>query len=195
MKSNLIYDYVERLSELLRIDARKAGAGHGLQPVQLEVLHYLTICNRFSDTAMAVTTYLGQTKGTVSQTLNVLEKKGLLTKRPDQDDKRIHHLNVTDKGKRLIDRTIPTTMFVNASETLTNKEQSEIESSLQQLLTALLQANQMKTFGVCSSCRYNGKTDDGGFFCNLVQQPLTERDIHLICKEHENPGSPSSTEN
>ena len=28
----------------------------------------------------AVTEYLGQTKGTVSQTLNVLEKKGLLTK-------------------------------------------------------------------------------------------------------------------
>ena len=66
VNSNLIYDYVERLSELLRVDARRAGAAHGLLPVQLEALHYLSICNCYSDTPMAVTEYLGQTKGTVS---------------------------------------------------------------------------------------------------------------------------------
>ena len=86
MNTNHIYDYVERLSELLKIDSRQAGAEHGIQPVQLEVLHYLSICNRYSDTPMAVTEYLGQTKGTVSQTLKVLEKKSLLTKRFDKGD-------------------------------------------------------------------------------------------------------------
>ena len=80
MKTNQIYDYVERLSELLRVDARQKGAEHGLLPVQLEVLHYLSICNQYSDTPMAVTEYLGQTKGTVSQTLKVLENKALLVK-------------------------------------------------------------------------------------------------------------------
>ena len=76
-------------------------------------------------------------------------------------------------------------MFVNACEIMSNEKQSEITASLQQLLTTLLQANDMKTFGVCSSCRYNSKTEDDGYFCNLVQQPLKDNDIDLICREHE----------
>ena len=185
MKSNPIYDCVERLSELLKIDARQAGAAHGLQPVQLEILHYLSICNRYSDTPMAVTEYLGQTKGTVSQTLKVLEKKQLLSKQLDKNDKRIYHLKVTSSGKRLLNKTIPTTLFVKACEVLPDEKQSEIVVSLKQLLATLLQANNMKTFGVCHSCRYNSKTEEDGYFCNLVRQPLKENDIQLICREHE----------
>ncbi len=185
MNTNNIYNYVERLSELLRVDSRQAGAGHGLQPVQLEALHYLSICNRYSDTPMAVTEYLGQTKGTVSQTLKVLEKKELLCKHLDKNDKRVYHLKVTSKGKRLINKTIPTTMFVNACDLLSDKKRLEIEHSLKQLLIAVLQANNMKTFGVCKSCRYNSRIKDGGYFCNFVLQPLTEGDVQLICKEHE----------
>jgi DNA-binding MarR family transcriptional regulator len=186
MNSNHIYDYVERLSELLKIDSRQAGAEHGLQPVQLEVLHYLSICNRYSDTPMAVTEYLGQTKGTVSQTLKVLEKKSLLTKRLDKNDKRITHLKISSRGKRLLTKTIPTTMFVNGCNALTEKKQAEIATSLKQLLVTLLQANDMKTFGVCSSCRHNSKTIEGNYYCNLVQELLADDDIHLICREHKN---------
>jgi DNA-binding MarR family transcriptional regulator len=60
---------------VLKVRGCQAGAAHGLQPVQLEVLNYLSSCNRYSDTPMAVTEYLGQTKGTVSQTIKTLEKK------------------------------------------------------------------------------------------------------------------------
>lgn len=186
MKSNPIYDYVERLSELLKIDSRKAVAAQGLQPVQLEALHYLSICNKYSDTAMAVTEYLGQTKGTVSQTLKVLEKKGLLSKKLDKNDKRIYHLKISAKGARILNNTIPTTMFVNACEAMSDKKQSEVSSALQYLLTTLLHANNMKTFGLCSTCRYNSKAEISGYFCNLLQQSLTDDEALLICKEHEN---------
>jgi len=185
MKSNHIYDYVERLGELLRIDSRQAGADHGLQPVQLEVLHYLSICNRYSDTPMAVTEYLGLTKGTVSQTLKVLEKKKFLSKHPDENDKRIFHLRLSAKGAKLLNKTIPTTMFVNACKALPDNKQLEIASSLKQLLVTLLEANELKTFGVCHSCRYNSNTDDGDYFCELVEQSLSVDDIQLICREHE----------
>jgi hypothetical protein len=57
---------VGRLASPVRNEARQALAEHGLQPVQFEALHYLTRCNRYSDTPMAVTEFLGQTKGTVS---------------------------------------------------------------------------------------------------------------------------------
>ena len=188
MKSIQIYNYVERLSKLLRVDSRQAGAKFGLQPVQLEALHYLSICNQYSDTPMAVTEYLGQTKGTVSQTLKVLEKKELLSKYPDKKDKRVSHLKVTLKGKQLLKQLIPTPMFIKACRALSDKDQSQIISALDQLLIMLLRANNMKAFGVCKNCRYNSKTDNGGYFCNLVQQPLSVGDIKLLCREFEECG-------
>lgn len=185
MTGTRIYDYVERLSGLLRVDARQAGARHGLQPVQLEVLHYLSICNRFSDTPMAVTEYLGQTKGTVSQTLKVLEYKGFIAKKPDPADKRVAHMKLTARGTRLLQQLLPTPLFRQACEReLSEGERAEITRALHQLLSALLRANDMKSFGSCHSCRFNRKVD-GGSFCELVQQPLSENDIHLICREHE----------
>ena len=185
MKSKQIYDYVERLGELIRLDSRQSITTQGLQPVQLEVLHYLSMCNRYSDTAMAVTEYLGQTKGSVSQTLKVLEKKGLLSKKIDKVDKRMYHLKVTVSGKKLLKKTIPTAMFINACDALPGDVRFQIEESLKQLLTTILQSNNLKTFGVCHSCRYNTKTEEDSHYCNLVQQPLTDNDIHLKCREHE----------
>lgn len=184
MESKRIYHFVERLTELLRGDLRQVGAEYGLQPVQLEALHYLSICNRFSDTPMAVTEYLGQTKGTVSQTLKVLEKKGFLSKKADVDDKRISHLIVSEAGKELMKNIIPPPMFVNAGEVLTKKQQSDITDALETLLASVLEAKNIKTFGVCNSCRYNSKTKDDGYFCNLVKQPLSMEEIQLTCREH-----------
>ncbi len=185
MNTSNIYNSVERLSELLKVSARQAGAIYGLQPVQLEILHYLSQCNQFSDTPMAVTEYLGQTKGTVSQTLKVLETKALITKHADENDKRTAHLKVTAKGKQLLQTTIPTEMFVNACEVLSEQQQIEIEQGLHTLITGLIKTNNMKSFGICSSCRYNSKLSDGTYFCNLVKQPLENTDIQLICREHE----------
>ncbi|PCJ91132.1 MAG: MarR family transcriptional regulator [Porticoccaceae bacterium] len=185
MKSNDIYNHVERLSELLRVDSRQAGAAYGLQPIQLEVLHYLSICNRYSDTPKAVTEYLGQTKGTVSQTLMLLEGKGLLSKITDEYDKRVSHLKISPKGASLLQKTIPSPIFIKACEILPDNKQTEIVAALKTLLLTLLQANSMKTFDMCHTCRYNIKTEEGGYFCDLVKQPLADNEIELICREHE----------
>lgn len=186
MNEKLIYRYVERLGELIKVGARQAGAELGLQPIQLEVLHYLSVCNQYSDTPMAVTEYLGQTKGTVSQTLKVLEKKELIRKEADASDKRVTHLKVTVIGQQLIDNRIPTKLFLDACTHLSPQHQVEIAGALKHLLTSIIQSNNMKSFGVCSACRYNKKSEDGSYFCNLVKAPLLVHDIQLICREHEN---------
>nr|MBA3613554.1 MarR family transcriptional regulator [Nitrospirales bacterium] len=64
-------DVLERLTNLQRMEARAFGLRYGLQPVQMEALTYLTQCNRYSNTPQAVAEYLGLTKGTVSQSLQV----------------------------------------------------------------------------------------------------------------------------
>ncbi len=188
MNSILVHQLLDRISNLIRNETRAGLTEHGLQPVQLDALHYLAICNRFSDTPKAVTEYLGLTKGTVSQSLKVLENKGYIEKVSDVDDKRVTHLVVSQEGRDLVDACFP-------SQTLTRVLAAEINSSsdlqpdlleqqLQLLLGSIQKQNNYRTFGVCSSCSYNRPLSDGSHLCGLTQAPLSKTEINLICIEH-----------
>jgi DNA-binding MarR family transcriptional regulator len=184
MPANQIHDYLERLSNLTRNETRRAGAKYDLLPVQIDALHYLAICNRYSDTLMGVADYLGQTKGTISQSLKVLEKKGYLKKYPDKKDKRTIHLRVSKTGKKILEELIPSPVLNNAYGFLGPKIHNQLSDNLQALLRAIQQSNGMKTFGVCHNCRHNQPTKFGAL-CALTQEPLSQDDIQLICREHD----------
>jgi len=180
MDTNTIYRQVERLSELLRVDLRLAGSSQNLQPVQIEVLHYLSMCNRYSDTPMSVTEYLGQTKGTVSQTIKVLESKALIKKQVDEKDKRLLHLLITNKGRRVLEHCIPSPVFEQTCESFTALKQVAIAEALKQLLDAVQENSQMKSFGVCHECCHCVKSER--LYCQFLEQPLTESDSEKICR-------------
>ncbi len=176
---------LERLASLLRTEARNLLFQHGLQPIQFEALHYLSICNRYSDTLMGVTDYLGQTKGSVSQTLKVLEKKGLIEKTPDKTDKRVAHMLVTKAGYNLVENILPSSLLERANKQLSKKDAASIETSLRSLLKSMQHANNFKTFGQCATCIHNIKLSSGGHVCGLTKEALSGEDIELICREHE----------
>jgi len=182
MDTLITQQLLERLASLLRSESRNLLITYGLQPVQFEALHYLSICNRYSDTPMSVTEYLGQTKGSVSQTLKVLEKKGLIVKTTDSNDKRVSHMSVTKAGKELISHVLPSPLLKAAID---EQETVNINSSLSALLRSVQHANNFKSFGQCDSCRHNIRLDNGDYFCGLTKEPLTRIDIKLICREHE----------
>ena len=176
---------LERLAGLLRSESRGMLLAHGLQPVQFEALQYIANCNRYSDTPMAVTEFLGQTKGTVSQTLKVLEKKGLIEKVTDQKDKRVTHLKITESGRVLTQQMLPSPILKTASELMSTDEVAMINSSLHTLLYQLQRANNFKSFGQCASCVHNTKQASGEYLCGLTQELLTPNDVLLICREHQ----------
>ena len=184
MSAEQIQSYIERIANLFRNELRKTGAEYGLQPVQIEALHYLSVCNRYSDTPMGVTEYLGQTKGTVSQSLNVLARKGFLVKKPDGSDKRVTRLRVSPKGRKLLARAIPAAQLTAACSHIDRDSQAAISAALLQLLRALQRANAMQSFGVCHTCRYH-QVVAGGYRCGLTQEPLQAAETQLICREHE----------
>ncbi len=82
--SKRISALLERIGRLLTTEAH----AEGLLPVHWETLRYLQRANRFSQSAAALTAYLGLTKGTVSQTLGTLDNKGLIKKNVDRRDRR-----------------------------------------------------------------------------------------------------------
>ena len=180
------HDLIERLCNLVRADVRAVCNEHGMRPVQLEALGFLTQCNRYSDTPQAVAEFLGLTKGTVSQTLKVLEKKGLLRKQSDNRDKRLVHLKPTARGRRLVEHTVPAEALTLGIEKLTRSESRVTVESLRTLLRSVQLANDLKTFAPCDTCRFNQKRE-GGYFCELTQESLSEQDIALLCREHQYP--------
>lgn len=176
---------LERLASLLRSENRLSLMEYGLQPVQFEVLHYLSICNRYSDTPMAVTEFLGQTKGTVSQTLKVLENKNLLEKKIDQKDKRVTRLMLTKTGRDLVKKLLPSPILSSACELIGNGALQVTNSSLSLLLHSLQNANNFKTFGQCDTCQHNIKSNANAYLCGLTNEPLTKKETMLRCREHQ----------
>jgi MarR family transcriptional regulator, organic hydroperoxide resistance regulator len=193
MNASLLHEYIERISQLLRSETRQAGADYDLQPIQLSALDFLSRSNRYSNTPQGVTEYFGLTKGTVSQTLMALERKGFIQKSPDKKDGRMVHLNVTKMGRKLLKDALPAQTVQRAWEDVSETEQNQLIDGLQQLLQRMQQLNGMKPFGQCRTCHYNRKKSEGKFFCELTQENLSPADVKLICREYLRPEETATT--
>lgn len=184
MTTEQLHATLERLCILLRAEARTHGVVHGLFPVQLEALHYLAQCNRYSDTVQAVTEFLGQTKGTVSQTIKALETRGLVGKQPDAIDRRRVHIRPTRLGQALLAEVVPPPSLASALKGLPARQAERLTAALQDLLRSVQDHNGLRSFGVCRTCRFNQPLPDG-MRCGLTGETLSDADAELICREHE----------
>jgi len=177
------FKLIERISSLLRSEERKKYAAIGLQPVHGQVLEYLAKCNRYSNTHAAVAEYLGLTKGTVSQTIQILERKHYLEKKTDSVDGRVVHLSLTESGKQLIDELKPLDIFKDAESKVSRQEFDTIGQALQTTLGVLQKVNRTKSFGLCVSCRYFS-VEENHFLCGLTEESLDREDTAKICRDH-----------
>jgi len=183
MQDTSTFRLIERISNLLRSEERKKFAAIGLQPVHVQVLDYLSTCNRFSDTPAAVAEYLGLTKGTISQSIQVLERKSYVEKSQDTQDGRVVHLALSAAGKQLLDEIKPLDIFAQAQHAISTQGFSTLEAALNSILAELQKANNARSFGVCQSC-INFIEVENHYLCNLTQLPLSQTDAKKICREH-----------
>jgi len=183
MQDTSTFRLIERISNLLRSEERKKFAAIGLQPVHIQVLDYLSTCNRFSDTPAAVAEYLGLTKGTISQSIQVLERKSYVEKSQDTQDGRVVHLALSTAGKQLLDDIKPLDIFAQAQHAVSTQGFSTLEAALSSILAELQKANNARSFGVCQSC-VNFIEVENHYLCNLTQLPLSQTDAKKICREH-----------
>ncbi|MCI0482275.1 MAG: MarR family winged helix-turn-helix transcriptional regulator [Candidatus Dadabacteria bacterium] len=183
-----IASLIERLGNLLRAEERNSGTG--LMPVHVQMLSYLSVCNRYSDTPAAVTEFVGATKGTSSQSLAVLKRKGYLRKRPDQADGRVIHLDLTAKGRQFVENNFPPGGFGSAIEEMKPGDRAALTRLLTGLLASLQKGNGGRTFGVCRTCRHFRKDAlPGSHQCGLTLEPLSGDESTQICREHERPAA------
>jgi DNA-binding MarR family transcriptional regulator len=176
---------MERLSRL----ARAAEHDDGLNPAQWEALRYLARANRLSDSPGALTRYLGATKGTISQTVIALERKGLVGKTVRASERRSVVLSLTEKGVEQLARD-PWLKLAHAIEELGGKTRRRLGKGLLTLLTQELQRGNHASFGSCATCRFfreKGRDSEeaGPHLCMLIDQPLSEAEAGKICIAHQ----------
>jgi len=183
-----LLELVERLGALLRTSGKRSAGD--LQPVHLLALHYLSRCNRYSNTPGALAGYLGATRGTTSQSLDVLERRRLVRRSPDKQDGRVVRLHLTPRGRRLLAKAKQRlSTQLQPWKGVRPEELETAERVLEGLLRHLQQTNHYRTFGLCRTCRHLLREGEGRFRCGLTREPLAPAETAEICHEHEYPAA------
>jgi len=177
------FKLIERISTLVRSEERRIYTALALQPVHGQVLEYISQCNHHSNTPASVTEYLGLTRGTMSQSIQVLERKGYIEKYQDKIDRRVVHLKLLPAGQALVDKIKPLEIFQQAEQQISSENFTTLTEGLTKTLIALQQANRSKSFGLCNTCDHFAEQDNH-YHCRLTDLPLEHADTEKICKEH-----------
>jgi DNA-binding MarR family transcriptional regulator len=173
----------EEIAELLDRIARLHSARRrsaALPEAQVAALDYLARANRFSRTPSAVADYLAATRGTVSQTLIALARKGLVTDDPAPDDRRSRVYSLTPKGQAEIGRAGGGPDWRGAGQ----DARAALLIGLRAALAVMIREAGGRTFGLCRSCRHH-RPGEGGAFCALLGMALAPAETDQICAEHQ----------
>ncbi len=171
---------IERVARLAAADAW----ADQLNPTQLATLDYLTRANRFSRAPSHVADYLCATRGTVSQTIKALERKGFITGAGSKTDKRRRSYDATDKGWKAVAREPE---IVQALRSLPEPLSKGLENGLREILSTLLSRRGGHPYGICKTCKFHQKQPKGAY-CQLLEVELIEREPDQICHEYADHG-------
>lgn len=151
-----------------------------LNPAQRSALDYLNRANRFSRAPSNVADYLCTTRGTASQTLKALERKGFIVPRLSATDRRSISYDVTDNGKTALGDRSP----LEASlQSMPESEVAQLSRLLETAAQHLLLQQGFRSFGVCNTCRHH-TTKHGRPFCALLEEKLSQIASRQLCHEH-----------
>lgn len=175
---------LERIAALIQTQNRQAAARAGLQAVHYDILAYLAQANRWSNSPMAAAHWLGLTKGTVSQSISLLEEKGYLERKPDPDDARRQQLFLTARGLAVVEEGRNAMRGLLGGIEINGAYTRIFRTILNDVLWQLQERTGRKGFGVCGTCKHHKASDDGAL-CALKQEKLAAGEKDKICRTHE----------
>ncbi|GJL97113.1 MAG: transcriptional regulator [Hyphobacterium sp.] len=172
-------DVVKHLiKRLARIDASD-GWRADLNPAQRAALDYLSRANRFSRQPSHLASYLGSTRGTVSQTLKSLAAKGYVEAVTPGSDKRTIAYQLTESGRKL---ATTSDLLSESLDQLSAGSLRDIATQLRHVLGAAIHTNRQKPFGLCKDCTYF-QPKNGNGHCRLLNEELGVFERDQICHE------------
>ena len=121
--------------------ADSLGYSQGLKPSQWTALRYFASANPSQRTVSAFADFHATTRGAASQTVEVLVGKGLLTRQPVPEDRRVVQLHPTDAALELLEQD-PLKAFAAIIDSLPKDERFTMAELLSRVLRGLLEMRQ-----------------------------------------------------
>jgi DNA-binding MarR family transcriptional regulator len=168
---------IERIGRFAR--AREAAT---LPPAQWEALRFIARANSFSRQPSAVAAWLATTRGTASQTLMALERKGLIRKARHPSDGRITCLEATLAGQMLLEED-PMHRLEEAIARLPPLYAAALSQSLAHIAGDLAPQGATPVFAGCAGCRHL-EAKGMGKHCLNFEADLSGEEAMLACVAH-----------
>ena len=126
-----------RLIEQVGKSAYNLGFTPGLNPAQWAALRYFDEATLERRTVTGFAQFQGTTKGTASQTVAALVRKGYLQRVGDKQDRRVHRLVLTEESQALL-RGDPLSALSTALESLSQEDRWALAVSMEKVLRQLI---------------------------------------------------------
>jgi len=176
---------LERISEAFRVLLWNESKANTLSPIQIQILIFLL----FHTEEKCKVSYLAQefnmTKATISDSVKLLLKKGLIQKFDAPSDTRSYVIGLTDEGKQTAEKSAN---FAFAIEqplgSLTEEQKETMLSGLLKLIHELNKAGIITIQRMCFTCSHY-QNNKGQHYCKLLQSTLATTDLRVDCPEHE----------
>ena len=179
-----VANLIERIGQLVRSNEQFGD----LNPAQWAALRYLARANRFSRNPIALARYLGTTRGTTSQTLIALERKGYISRNPSERDKRAIDLALTKEGQSKLTED-PVAQVAEIADDVLAGQCAQTRDQLTRILKRLIALNEGRMFDQCRTCRHfqrdASSSKSAPHRCALLEVALSERESEYICVEQE----------
>ena len=176
---------LERIAEVIKSLQWSVAKELQLSPIQIQVLLFIEHHKGDLCTVSYLAKEFNVTKPTISDTVRVLYYKDLLDKIPHPTDSRSFSLQLSFKGKRLLDQLESYIKpLLQQVQNLGQNLKSDIWQGLTQLIHHFNKAGILQVQRMCFNCRYFEKGNNSNY-CRLLNSPLLKEDIRLDCPEFE----------
>ena len=186
ISSNKLLASLERIFVLVRYFMWEKGKNYGLTPVQMQILQHLATL----DTPFRKVSFIARefhlTPPTVSEAVSTLLKKDLIERVPDPEDRRVYYLNLTPRGKELVEKLKSwNEPFEKAFKDVSEEEKKAFFSFFVHLAKSLHEKGYVQVVRLCVTCSHFEEGDKGNSYrCRLLNIPISVEDVKVNCNKY-----------
>lgn len=177
---------LEKISEVFRVLLWMEAKEHKLSPIQMQLLIFIKYHNDDKQRRIAsMAREFNMTKATISDSIKVLEQKGLIRRTDDVYDSRSFNFSLTDQGSKLTGMIENFTLPLDgAISTMSPEKKEQLLLSVLELVHRLNQTGIISPQRMCYNCYYYSGDRQQTHYCNLMQKPLAVDELRVECAEH-----------
>ena len=176
-----------RVGQAQRTALQAVATGKGLSPLQIQILDVLAAGEPPEPRTQAIARELGVGQPTLTESINALQEKGLVTRTFDPADRRRTTLALTDAGEETA-RTLGSqpTAIEEAIVGLPVMIQEQLLEAVIAVVDALHAAGAVPASRTCTTC---ASYDPNASRCRHYAIPIRRRDLRVDCPAHTGPSS------